>query len=215
METPGVKAILNRLPEKPSALDIDDATVPIRSLIISDMLEAENLARYPGQRVLREVNVLEEQPHLSEAQLHQMPPNERHGFTLRVDSNGRNRVYKGTTDIDSLVVEINENGGKAKTLRVEQQKTGKNDTPTSARAQHQVTLDAVERARASGHALLLELPGKIDITSQVDIETLGQAPKVTVGPLPKKFDHSLGINGSDLERLIKQLVTEAIQGDLP
>jgi hypothetical protein len=213
MKDPRVKRFLDRLPEKPSALQISDVATDIRSLVVSDLLEEESAGKFEGTTVFRDVKILEELPGLTNDDFKQMEPSAKQGLTQRPDGNGTLRAYRVVTDLDAILVEEPVNGGKARISRIEQHKTGKNDTPSDARSQNSTALGAIERAQASGHSLRLELGDGTDVTSRIDIVTAHDATKVTIGPAEKGFDESLGITSADLERLVKELIKNSLSGD--
>ena len=202
-----VVEIISRLPEHPTKLQVNQAMQELRSALVGDLLAEENAARYPGARVLRDVQVLEEQPNISVEQFRGRQGDQKQGLTLRSGADGNQHVYRGVTDIDALVV-AERADGKLEILRVEQQKTGGGDTPADAKSQNKSALDVVDKAVAGNGTVRLELNG-VDITDNLDLATASGADQVTVGPAGKGFDESLQITASDLERLMKDLVMEA------
>jgi len=200
--------ILDELSPNPSKSEIADAARKLRTLVVSDLVASQDAVLFPAARVLRDVQVFEEQP-LSVEEFRSMPQADKQGLTLRKGRDGLDHVYKKETDIDGLVVEEPAAGTKAKILRMEQQKAGTTDTPSSALAQNAKALKVIDAAIGGQKTVRLELEDGVDISEQLDLASADQAQKVTVGPAGKGFDESLEITAADLERLMKELVMDA------
>ncbi|MEO8841912.1 MAG: hypothetical protein ABI704_10105 [Kofleriaceae bacterium] len=157
--------------------------------------------------MLTEVKVWEEQA-ITVDEFKKLGREEKQGMTLR-ERDGAMRVYLDKTDVDLMVVEPGPAGKRIR--RLAQEKAGAKDTPAAAKSQNEQALHAIEGARSGGKHVRLEAGG-VDITKTLDLSTAATADKVSVGPAGKGFDESLEVTASDLERLMKDLVTESKKG---
>jgi len=98
-------------------------------------------------------------------------------------------------------------------IRLDQEKTGHLDTGAKANAQNDAAVQAILKDINGENKVVLRLERK-DITSQVDLASVNQADKISIGPSNKNgFGESLGITATDLERLTQDLLTDALKKD--
>ncbi len=201
MEDPEVVAIVDALPTKGKSTTISNLRDAVMAKILAGEALAKAKATEPNAEVLTGIKVYEKQAEGSIAEwLGNNPGKAADGLTMR-----DGELYLQRREIDVMVV-VREPGGKAKVTHREEIKTGTGDTHADAKGQ----LDSIGDYLAQGSSgkIRLELNGK-DITAEIDMSTDAAATKATRGPADKKFDEGLGITASDLERLIKSLLTEA------
>ena len=207
MQDERILKILERISANPSKSEISETAFVLRNILTSELRAEEIAARYPGAQVLREVQIWEADLTVPLRDVEGIPG--KAGQTFRRDSDGTHRIYKNVTDIDLMVIDRPLGGDKAKILRLEQQKTGGTDTASAAKAQNEAALTSIQSSQQQHRIIRLEIEGKLDIIEQLDLTSIAQASKVTVGPAGKSFDESLGITAPDLERLMKDLVANA------
>ena len=144
LDTAGAAEIIDELPANPSKSEIAEAARKLRTIVVSDLVAEQDAAMFPGAQIRRDVQVYAEQP-LPVDEFRAMPKADKHGLTLRQGRDGLEHVYKKETDIDGLITEKAPPGGRAKILRMEQQKAGMTDSPASASAQNAKALEVIER----------------------------------------------------------------------
>jgi hypothetical protein len=196
LNTKAAVDIISELPESPSNSEILEAARQLRTVVVGQMEVERNQAKFPDAEILTEVKVWQER----------LPGDDAvsGGLTQR---NGV--TYRDITDIDLLAVTPGPNGKKI--IRFEQQKAGQKDTNADASGQNEKAIQAIAAARAGKRRLILEA-NKRDITQTLDLASADHAEKVTVGPAGKNFDESLEVTASDLERLMKKIVSENKKG---
>jgi hypothetical protein len=217
MKDPAIRKELAKLERDASPAAVKQAVRKVREVIVAELRASENAARFPGSTIYREVKVWEEQATTAE-EFRQMPSSKKHGLTIRADSDGVTRVYRLVTDIDTLITDSPATGS-ARIDRLEQEKTGVEDTAGHAERQNAAAMKALESAASGGPKVRLEIDGGIDITAKVNVVTAAGAKQSTFGPAVtegKAYDESLKVTARDLEELVKSLVAdEAKRGDVP
>jgi hypothetical protein len=217
MQDPEISALIEGLTKENKG----ETVSILRDKVMARILADEALARVQAigltAEVLTGVKIFELQPEATIEQWKSNHPAEKaQGLTLRPDpAGGPDGLYWQRGEIDVMVV-VPQAGGKSRVMHREEIKTGTTDKPVRAKEQ----LDEIGRLLAQGGSgkIRLELPDKTDITGRIDTGSDASATKATRGPSDKKvktspsetegFDASLGITSTDLERLVKTLITE-------
>ena len=207
LETGTAAKILADLPAQPSKAELSEAVRKLRSEVIGELDAAEERSKHPAAKVLREVKVFE-QADIAIEQFRAMPPDAKQGLTIRADANGEEHVFREVTDIDELVLEP-VSDGRSRIVKMKELKTGKGDTPAAAREQSDRARESLLAGAAQPGRIHLEAGGR-DITDEIALSTAAEADRVVVGPAGKEFDESIGITAADLERLMKEVVSERL-----
>jgi hypothetical protein len=126
------------------------------------------------------------------------------GLTFRDDG-----LYMQRGELDIMVIEKPGDSRKSKILAREEIKTGGRDDPGDAVSQLTEQNELFARGARGQATVRLEVGGK-DITGRIDLGSDALASKTTRGPAEKKYNQSLGVTSSDLERLCKDLIDSSI-----
>jgi hypothetical protein len=130
---------------------MDDISNDLRTLVISELRAEEVAARFPDAKVLREVTVWEEQPHLSIQDYASLPSRDRRGLAPRTDADGTHRIYKKIILVDLLLLEPPSACGKAQILRAELQQVGLHDHPHRGHAELAKALAQISASEITMH----------------------------------------------------------------
>lgn len=181
-----------------------DRIAMLRDGLISKILRAEAAQAHPGAEVLTGIKLYEKLP---EANLDEWGANHRgdkkDGLTERNDG-----LYVQRGEIDIMIIE-RQSEGKATIVSREEVKTGTLDSHSDARDQITAQTKLLHEAATSRTTIRLEVAGR-DITSELDIASDATAKKTTRGPAGKGFNKSLGVTGSNLEALVKELLGDEL-----
>jgi hypothetical protein len=210
MNRPAVKAAIEGLGGPSDAGRIADAANIIRNEIVSEVAAVDIGRAYPGKQVLRDVQVWEETGASSIAEYKQSVGKERNVQAREIDTADGIRVYARRGDIDILVLEAPQSGGKLRIVHREELKTGRLDKAATADQQLAKVREVVSRAAAGDTKVRLEVEGR-NITADVDLASIDSATQATRGPEGKTgFTQSHGITAKHLEQLFRELTVDAL-----
>jgi hypothetical protein len=176
----------------------------LRDKLVAKLLRAEAESAHPAAEVIEGVKIYEKLPEASVEEWRANNPGEEPGGLMRRGG----MLYMQRGEIDMMVVE-RQPSGKAKVISRQEIKTGVVDTNARARAQLDDQTSLLRDAAAGKKAIRLEVGGR-DITGEIDLASDATAKKSTRGPAGKGFDQSLGVSASDLEKMCKDLLAEAV-----
>jgi hypothetical protein len=122
------------------------------------------------------------------------------------------KVWRRVTDLDVLVLQ-QDSSGLSRVARLEQVKSGKQDTGTAARAQIAAVVDVLAKIAGGDTSFQIHLNRKQNITGQIDVTGASAAPTQVRGPQGKEgFDVSLGLTTGDMNNLARSLIEDARRG---
>ncbi|KST65686.1 hypothetical protein [Mastigocoleus testarum] len=180
----------------------------LRSKIAAEISKQDALRQYPpkdGYQVFEEVLVSEAVPgYKSKEQWIADNP------TKNPDSvyflNGQ--LWRNVSDIDLIVVKSPSDKSKYKIIRIEEIKSGKNDSPNKAKRQQENIIDAIRKMSGENQQYQIHLDKRTDISSEFDTSSIHSAEAVTRGPKGKQFDEPLLLNFAELNELVKKILSE-------